>query len=106
MLVLMIGCTYEDDQPEPTEAPTEAPTEEPTEVPTEAPTEAPTEIPDDNELFARSLESKIRLSFDENGEFRVLVLSDLHLTFEGPDEEMQGFIKELIDREAPDLAQP
>lgn len=22
MLVLMIGCTYEDDQPEPTEAPT------------------------------------------------------------------------------------
>lgn len=103
MLVLMIGCTYEDDQPDPFEAPTETPTEEPTEVPTEAPTEAPTEIPDDNELFARSLESKIRLSFDENGEFRVLVLSDLHLTFEGPDEEMQGFIKELIDREAPDL---
>ena len=33
----------------------------------------------------------------------MLVLSDLHLTFEGPDEEMQGFIKELIDREDPDL---
>lgn len=107
MLVLMIGCTYEDDQPEPTEAPTETPTEEPTETPTEAPTEAPTEesteAPEDNELLEHTLESKVRLSFDENGEFRVLVLSDLHLTFEGPDEEMQGFIKELIDREAPDL---
>ena len=95
MLVLMIGCTYEDDQPDPFEAPTETPAEEPT--------EAPTEASEDNELLEHTLESKVRLSFDENGEFRVLVLSDLHLTFEGPDEEMQGFIKELIDREDPDL---
>lgn len=103
MLVLMIGCTYEDDQPDPFEAPTETPAEEPTEAPTEEPTEAPTEASEDNELLEHTLESKVRLSFDENGEFRVLVLSDLHLTFEGPDEEMQGFIKELIDREDPDL---
>ena len=34
MLVLMIGCTYEDDQPDPFEAPTETPTEETTEAPT------------------------------------------------------------------------
>lgn len=103
MLVLMIGCTYEDDQPDPFEAPTETPTEETTEAPTEEPTEAPTEASEDNELLEHTLESKVRLSFDENGEFRVLVLSDLHMTFEGPDEEMQGFIKELIDREDPDL---
>lgn len=103
MLVLMIGCTYEDDQPDPFEAPTETPTEETTEAPPEEPTEAPTEASEDNELLEHTLESKVRLSFDENGEFRVLVLSDLHLTFEGPDEEMQGFIKELIDREDPDL---
>ncbi|MBR2346377.1 MAG: metallophosphoesterase family protein [Clostridia bacterium] len=103
MLVLMIGCTYEDDQPDPFEAPTETPTEETTEAPPEEPTEAPTEASEDNELLEHTLESKVRLSFDENGEFRVLVLSDLHMTFEGPDEEMQGFIKELIDREDPDL---
>ena len=56
----------------------------------------------DNELD-EILESKIKLTFDEKGEFKILVLSDLHLKTGGIPEVMKSSIKTLIDREEPDL---
>lgn len=55
------------------------------------------------EELAETLESKIKLTFDEKGEFKILVLADLHLKTGGMPEIMENNIKTLVDREEPDL---
>ena len=49
------------------------------------------------------LESKHTLRFDKNGEFKILVLSDLHLRASDMPEYIDNCIKTLVDREDPDL---
>lgn len=64
-----------------------------------------TYMPDslDKEFLADTLESKHTLKFDENGQFKVLVFSDLHLKTGGIPAVMDASIKKLVDREDPDL---
>lgn len=51
-----------------------------------------------------TLETKIDLHFNENGKFKVMVLSDLHLHGNNTGvEQMKEDIKLLVDRENPDL---
>ncbi len=52
---------------------------------------------------ASLLESKHTLRFDEDGEFRILVLADLHLRASDMPEYIDNCIKTLVDREEPDL---
>lgn len=56
-----------------------------------------------DERLLKALESKHTLRFNDNGQFKVLVLSDLHLKPGGIPETMKSSIKTLIDRESPDL---
>jgi 3',5'-cyclic AMP phosphodiesterase CpdA len=49
------------------------------------------------------LENKTTLRFDESGEFRVLVLSDLHIPATGMTEKGMGNIREVVEKEQPDL---
>lgn len=50
-----------------------------------------------------TLQSKIKLRFNENGEFKVLILADLHLRASGLPEEMEESLEILVEREDPDL---
>ena len=59
----------------------------------------PTESAYLDELFA----NKTELRFDENGEFRILVLSDLHIISGGLFGRVIGYIRRLLEREKPDL---
>ncbi len=52
-----------------------------------------------NELFA----NKTKLRFDENGEFRVLILSDLHIPESGMPDEVLGYVKQIVEKEKPAL---
>jgi len=51
------------------------------------------------ELFS----NKTDLRFDENGEFRVMILSDLHIPASGLPGEVIGYIRKIIDKEDPDF---
>ena len=50
-----------------------------------------------------TLDSKIKLRFNSNGEFKVMVLADLHLNSSGLPEYMGESLETLIQREKPDL---
>jgi hypothetical protein len=50
-----------------------------------------------NELFA----NKTQLRFDENGEFRILILSDLHMPAGGAPKEVMNYIKQTVEQEQP-----
>ena len=60
----------------------------------------------DREMLVDLLQTKHKLKVDENGEFTVLVLSDIHIGMSGQtglsNEESQR-IKQLVDEEQPDL---
>ena len=63
------------------------------------------EVNEDQTLKNRvteTLSSKIRLSFDEEGDFRILVIADVHARGELP-EMVSENIKELVDEEDPSL---
>ena len=53
------------------------------------------------------LESKIRLTYNEDGSFKVLILADLHMNVagysEGKIQRIKDRIKEIVDRVEPDL---
>ena len=68
-----------------TETPTESPTEEVTteEVTTEEITEPEDTTPTDEMLLSEILSNKTQLRFDENGQFKIMVLADLHLNSGG-----------------------
>lgn len=55
-----------------------------------------------DERAAALLESKIRLSCDENGDFKTLVLADVHAPGKIA-EEVEQNIRKLVDEEQPDL---
>ena len=60
----------------------------------------------DEEMLADLLTTKHKLKVDENGEFTVLVLSDTHIGMSGQtglSAEEKQLIKELVDKEKPDL---
>ena len=50
-----------------------------------------------------TLNSKIKLHFNSNGEFKVLILADMHLRSSGLPEYMGESLETLINREDPDL---
>ena len=50
-----------------------------------------------------TLNSKIKLRFNSNGEFKVMVLADLHLNSSGLPESMGESLETLVSREKPDL---
>ena len=109
------------------ETPTEKPTVKPTEPPKVDDSESEgNDKPDNNEtndenkgdemnnndnqnnennsqLLDSILESKIDLHFNEDGNFKTLILSDLHVYADGIDQSMKNSMKTLIDRENPDL---
>lgn len=72
----------------------------PTEDPEDEPVTPPVE--EDNEL-KELLENKTKLRFNEDGEFKVMVLADLHTKLGGLTAEQQGYVKTMVDREQPDL---
>jgi len=49
------------------------------------------------------LENKTKLRFNEDGDFKVMVLADLHAKLGGLTETQQGYVKTMVDREQPDL---
>ena len=53
--------------------------------------------------IGNTLDSKIKLRFNKNGEFKVLILADLHLRSSGLPEYMGEALETLVDREDPDL---
>ena len=70
-------------------------------ITTEAETE-PAPSPEEvrlNQLF----ESKVPLRFGEDGSFRIMVLSDLHIPVGGIPEEGMVRVRQLVERENPDL---
>lgn len=54
-------------------------------------------------VLKAALESKHELRFDSNGNFKIMVLADLHLQAWGLSEGMANAIRTLLDREDPDL---
>ena len=49
------------------------------------------------------LDNKFKLRFGDDGEFRVLVIADIHLNSSGMSDTNEERVKTLIDREKPDL---
>jgi len=106
----IVGCTKEGKEPGETEpltredttaTETVLETETETESRTEAETDAPVS-PEEarlNELLA----NKTKLHFDENGEFRVMVVSDLHMNNGGMDVSDLKVFKKMVAKEDPDL---
>ncbi len=56
-----------------------------------------------DKAMEKLLESRHTLRFDESGEFKILVLSDIHGHAKTLDKETKSNIKTLIDKENPDL---
>lgn len=54
-------------------------------------------------VLKKALESKHELRFDNEGNFKVMILADLHLQASGLPEGMREAIKTLVDRENPNL---
>ena len=88
-----------------TETPTESPTEEVTteEVTTEEITEPEDTTPTDEMLLSEILSNKTQLRFDENGQFKIMVLADLHLNSGGVPMETFNNITLVVEREKPDF---
>ncbi len=92
---------------EPTTEPTEAPSVEPTEEPTTEPTTEPTEEPSEQtseettEPPVEEIEDDV-LRFDENGNFKVAIISDLRLNKE-VDADIIADMVELIEKVDPSL---
>lgn len=92
---------------EPTQTPSVEPTEEPTTEPTEEPTTEPTEEPSEQtseettEPPVEELEGDV-LRFDENGNFKVAIISDLRLNKE-IDADIIADMVELIEKVNPSL---
>lgn len=68
--------------------------------------ESEEEIQELNAKVEKLLESKHKLTFNDDGSFRVLILADTHMTVEADVlkiQELRDRIKLLVDRENPDL---
>lgn len=77
-----------------------------TEITTTAPPVNPPPAENLNERVEGMLQSKHKLTFDENGSFKILILADIHMNFEADASKVQAAkdrIKLLVDREDPDL---
>lgn len=72
------------------------------EVSTPEPETEATASPEADKL-EQLFENKTTLRFDENGEFRILILSDLHILSGGLSGEVTGYIRQLLEKEKPDL---
>ena len=71
---------------------------------TQAPCETETNQPSDTaDRLSETLANKVKLRFDENGEFKIMMLSDLHLYGNGPSAVTQENIRLLVKHERPDL---
>ena len=82
----------------------------PADVTTTAPQETPLPPAETEEQFKKRvetmLESKHKLTFDTNGNFKVLILADIHMNVDADTAKVQAAkdrIKLLVDRENPDL---
>ncbi len=73
------------------------------------PVETETVNPVDNDKEAEEarlraiLGGKVKLQFDENGEFKIMMLSDLHMTGSGLNASIMKNIRLLVEHEDPDL---
>lgn len=109
MLSAFIGCRAPVSTPTDTTdtlADTEATmTAEPsTETDTQAPCEPETdEPPSAADRLTETLANKVKLRFDENGEFKIMMLSDLHLYGNGLSAVTQENIRLLVKHERPNL---
>ena len=86
-----------------TEGDTEAVTDGAPEAPEADPEEGHPQITPEEERIDELLECKTTLRFDENGQFRILVLSDLHIPSGGIPTQGMAYIRQVVEKEQPDL---
>ena len=70
---------------------------------TETQTPAVNTEPTDRERLDEILENKVKLRFDENGEFKIMILADTHIPNGGLPTEVMKNIKTLVNKEDPDF---
>lgn len=73
---------------------------------TEADTQAPCEtdeLPSAADRLTETLANKVKLRFNENGEFKIMMLSDLHMYGNGLSAVTQENIRLLVEHERPNL---
>ncbi len=85
--------------------PADDPTDKPIVPPVDDPADEPVTPPpaEENETLKELLENKTKLRFNEDGDFKVMVLADLHAKATGLSKEQQDYVKTMVDREQPDL---
>ena len=88
----------------PTDEPIDPPVDDPVDPPVDDPTDDPVTPPvEEDNALKELLENKTKLRFNEDGEFKVMVLADLHTKAGGLTPEQQGYVKTMVDREQPDF---
>ena len=102
---LMVGCDQAPDDPADTDASnqTTAVTVAQTdaEETTEAQTEAP--APTDQDILNEILANKTQLRFNEDGQFKIMILADTHIPASGMPAHVLKSVKKLVEREDPDF---
>ena len=102
---LMVGCTKTPDDPVDTDAATQSTAlntaEETTEAQTEADTEEP--VPTDQDVLNEILANKTQLRFNEDGQFKIMILADTHIPAGGMPPHVLKSVRKLVERENPDF---